>query len=88
MFTVYVIKSQSTGKIYAGQTADLTKRLARHNKELHYNPKGYTAKNKGPWKLVYQETHKTRTEALKKERYLKSHMGRDYIKSIIDTLGV
>ena len=87
MFTVYVLQSESTGKIYIGQTANLTKRLERHNKELLYNPKGYTAKNKGPWKVKYQETAETREDAIKKEKYLKSHSGRNYIKSIINTRG-
>lgn len=80
MFTVYVIQSETTGKIYIGQTSDFEKRLKRHNKELLYNPKSYTAKNKGPWKLVYKETFNTRTEVIKRENFLKSHAGRDYVR--------
>lgn len=83
MFTVYAIKSESTGKIYIGQTADFEKRLKRHNKELMYNLKSYTSKNSGPWQLVYEDTFNTRVEAVKKERYLKSHIGRDYLRSVI-----
>lgn len=83
MFTVYVIRSQSTDKIYIGQTDNLEKRLKRHNKELFYNKKSYTAKNNGPWKLIYEETFKTRVEAIKREKVLKSHVGRDYIRSVI-----
>ncbi|MBI2327472.1 GIY-YIG nuclease family protein [Candidatus Curtissbacteria bacterium] len=83
MYTVYVIKSESTGKIYIGQTAVKVTRLKRHNKELPYNPKGFTAKNVGPWRIVYEETFETRTEALKKEKYLKSHVGRDYIRKTL-----
>ena len=83
MFTVYVLKSESTDKIYIGQTAYKEIRLKRHNKELFYNPKGFTAKNMGPWKIVYEETFETRIEALKRERYLKSHVGRDYIRKIL-----
>lgn len=84
MFTVYVIQSESTGKIYIGQTANWGKRLKIHNQELPYNPKGYTAKNKGPWKLTYKETFETREEAIKREKYFKSHIGRDYIRSSMD----
>ena len=88
MFTTYVIKSVSTDKIYIGQAEDFEKRLKRHNKELSYNKKSYTAKNKGPWKLVYKEVFKTRTEALKREKYLKSHVGRDYIRLVIKATGL
>ena len=88
MFAVYVIQSKETGKIYIGQTSDLQNRLKRHNKEFLYNPKVYTAKHKGPWKIVYEETYKTRKEAIRKEKYLKSHAGRNYVRSVIKTSGV
>lgn len=88
MFTIYVIKSESTGKIYVGQTEDFEKRLKRHNKELPYNKKSYTTKNIGPWKLVYKEVFGTRIEALKREKYLKSHVGRDYIRLSIKNTGL
>ena len=83
MFTVYVIQSKSTAKIYIGQTKDYKERLKRHNKELPYNPKGYTAKNKGPWNIVYKESFKIRSEAVTREKFLKSHAGRDYLKRIL-----
>lgn len=88
MFSVYVIQSESTGKIYIGQTSNIEFRLRRHNKELLYNPKSYTSKNKGPWKLVYNETFQTRREAIKREKYLKSHAGRNYLWSEIKIQGV
>lgn len=83
MVTVYVIKSESTDKIYVGQTENFESRIQRHNKELTSSTKSYTAKNKGPWRPVYKETFKTRSEAIKREKYLKSHVGRDYIKNIL-----
>ncbi|MFH1561623.1 MAG: GIY-YIG nuclease family protein [Patescibacteria group bacterium] len=48
MFTVYVIKSQTTGKIYIGQTGNLKNRLASHNQHLPTKKTSYTRKNKGP----------------------------------------
>ncbi len=81
MFTVYAIRSQTTAKIYIGQTENFEVRLKRHNEELKYNPKGYTAKNHGPWKLVYKETFKTRSEALLREKFLKSHVGRNFVRT-------
>ncbi len=82
MFWAYVIKSQTTGKIYIGQTNDLEKRLKRHNHLLPTKKNSYTKINRGPWKLVYKEEFKSRKEVIKKERFLKSHKGRDWLKSL------
>jgi len=82
MFSVYVIKSESSNKIYIGQTSNLEKRLIQHN-DLKNNFSKYTKRNKGPWKLIYKEEFETRSEAIKRERFLKSGKGRDYIKQFI-----
>lgn len=79
MFYVYVIKNEY-GKIYIGQTGDIDHRLKRHNKELPVKKSSYTFKNKGTWKLIYKEEYRTRSEALKREKHLKSHKGRDWIR--------
>jgi putative endonuclease len=63
MFYVYIIKSESSGKTYIGQTSDLEKRLGQHN-DPDNNFSRYTKQNKGPWKLVYKEEVATRLEAL------------------------
>ena len=81
MYYVYVIKNDKR-KIYIGQTADLTNRLKRHNGELATKNKSYTYKNKGNWKIIYSETYDTRKEAMAREKDLKSHKGRDWIKEI------
>jgi len=83
MFYVYVIQSLKTGKIYIGQTQDINKRIKRHNQELKTKPTTYTKRNQGPWKLVYKEGLKTREEATKRERELKSFQGRRFIKDKI-----
>jgi len=83
MFTVYVLKSKTTGKIYVGYTQDLTKRLARHNKFLPTKKTSYTSKNIGPWGVVYKEDYQTREETITREKYLKSHHGRDWLKRMV-----
>lgn len=87
MFNVYVLRSESTGRIYIGHTKDYEKRTKRHNQELPLNKKSYTYKNKGPWLLVYKEEFKTRVEAKKREKQLKSYRGREYIKKVIENMG-
>jgi putative endonuclease len=50
MFFVYVLRSEATGEHYVGFTSDLTQRVGQHNNGITKS-----TKNRGPWKLVYQE---------------------------------
>ena len=83
MFTVYAIVSESSGKIYIGQTIDINLRLKQHNTEGEEHLSKYTKQNKGPWKLIYTELLETRTKALIREKQLKSFRGREFIKKLI-----
>ncbi|WP_423129975.1 GIY-YIG nuclease family protein [Gaoshiqia sp. Z1-71] len=75
MFYVYVLYSEKFDKIYIGMTCDLKKRVFAHN----HLPKGWT-KNFRPWKLVHSEEFLLKADALKREKELKSHRGRDFIR--------
>ena len=83
MFTVYAIASETTGKIYIGQTIDLAVRLKQHNSEGSGHLGQFTKQNKGPWRLVHKEEFETRTNAIKREKQLKSFRGREFIKKLI-----
>jgi len=83
MFIVYAICSKSNKKIYIGQTMDIEMRLKQHNEEGNNHVGKYTKQNKGPWKLIYTESHNTRSEALKREKQLKSFRGREFIRKLI-----
>lgn len=83
MFWVYVLKNELSDKIYIGQTEDLEKRLKRHNALLPSKSTSYTKINNGTWVVVYKEQVNTREQALRREKYLKSHHGRDWIRTII-----
>ena len=84
MFTVYAIISESTGKIYIGQTINLIERLKQHNANDSAHLGQFTKQNMGPWKLIHSEEYKTRSEALKREKQLKSYRGREFIKNLIN----
>jgi len=43
----------------------------------------YTYKQKGPWQLIHKEKYSTRGEAMKREKFLKSGRGREWIKANI-----
>jgi putative endonuclease len=77
MYTVYVLYSKSANKIYIGFTSDLNQRLISHN---HPKNKGWTAKFK-PWVLVYSENFELKSQAMKREKELKSFQGRQFVWS-------
>ncbi len=83
-YWVYILQSESTGKLYTGQTSDLEMRIKRHNVD-ESGSRRYTYKQNGPWRLRHHEEYATRSEAMKRERFLKSGQGREWIqKSLTD----
>jgi len=77
-FTVYIIKSVEDYR-YTGITVDLEKRLIEHNsKSLSFWTKRGT-----DWKLIYKEEFDTRSEAMKREEWFKTGIGRDYLKKVL-----
>lgn len=80
MFYTYILVSISNPtKTYVGFINSLENRLDAHN---HPNNKGHTAKFK-PWKLVHFFEFGTKSEAMNKEKWLKSGVGRDWVKQNI-----
>ncbi len=82
MFTTYILVNE-TDEIYIGQTANLKERLERHNGFLKNKKTSYTYKRGGNWRVVYSEEYSSRSEALKREKELKSFRGREFIRKII-----
>ena len=76
MFYTYVLYSSKFDEIYIGQTGNLETRLDKHNNGLVFSTKPFL-----PWKLIYYEEFKTRSEAMKREKELKSHKGRMFIRN-------
>ena len=82
-FFVYILRSETTGRIYIGHTSDLKRRLREHN-DSQLGKSRYTRKQKGPWRLVYSEEKESRGDAMRRERFLKGGQGREWIyKEII-----
>ena len=77
-YTVYVLYSDEFDKHYTGFTSRLEARIESHNS---LTGKGYTRKYL-PWRLIYQKEFSTKAEALSYEKWLKSGVGRDFIKTI------
>lgn len=80
MYVVYAIYNRLVDKVYIGQTSDIDKRIKEHN--LHTFA-GFTSRFEGKWELIFKESVATRSEALKREKQLKSYRGREFIKTHI-----
>lgn len=75
-YYTYILKSKKDGKIYTGYTQDLRKRLSQHNKGLSTYTKG-----RGPFVLIYYEACLSENKAKSRELFLKSGMGKRYLKN-------
>ena len=78
MITVYAILSEINGEIYVGISQDADKRLTEHNAGKNRYTKGLK-----PWKNLYRELQPDWESARKREKYLKSGVGKEFLKSLV-----
>ena len=79
LYFTYILYSPSHDKYYIGSTSNLKKRVKRHN-----SGKSKYTKPFKPWILVYHEKFETRSEAIQREKYLKSLKDKTLIKKLVD----
>ena len=79
MYCVYIIISPKFRKHYTGHTDDLGRRIMEHNITAE---KGYTRRYR-PWEILHSEYFKTRSEAIHREKFYKTGVGRELIKKMI-----
>ncbi|HSW54010.1 MAG TPA: GIY-YIG nuclease family protein [Ignavibacteriaceae bacterium] len=78
----YILYSLKINRYYVGSTDDLDWRLERHNLGWgRYSKKGI------PWKLIYYETFQTKTQAIRREKEIKSKKSRLYIEKLVKAGG-
>ncbi len=75
---VYVLKSKKDGNFYTGCTKDLRKRFKQHQ-----SGEVKSTAERLPLDLVYYEMCLDQTDAYNREKYLKTGMGKRYIKNRI-----
>ena len=78
----YVLYSPKFDKIYIGYAENPANRFIAHN---HPQNKGYT-KRYAPWIMVKIEKFDCQIDAIKREKQLKSHKGRDFIRKLIQDI--
>jgi putative endonuclease len=76
MHYVYVIQSKKDKQFYTGLTRDLQNRLREHN-----SGGVPSTKKRGPFELIYYEACLNEQDGLAREKYLKSGMGKRYLKN-------
>ncbi len=77
MFYVYAIKSLNRNYIYVGLTDNVERRFGEHQ-----NGKNKTTKPYSPFKIILVEKFPSRNEARKREIFLKSGIGKEFLKSL------
>ena len=76
MFFVYLLECQDDKSWYIGYTENVEARLSRHNSGTGARTTGL----KKNWKLIYYEAYILKSDALGREKFLKSGSGRIYLK--------
>jgi putative endonuclease len=79
MFAVYILYSPSSSKTYTGFTNNIQRRLLEHNE---IESKGFTLRYR-PWVLIHTEEYSTKQEAMMREKFLKTGVGRKFIKTLV-----
>lgn len=80
MYYVYILQSKKDSKFYIGHSEDVARRL------IHHNSGNVTAtKHRRPFIIFYTESCDTRSEAIKRENYIKSLKGGNTFKKIIES---
>jgi putative endonuclease len=78
MYTVYAISSTTRRYIYVGLTNDVERRFDEHNKGKERTTRPYA-----PFSLIYTEVHATRLEARAREKYFKSGIGKEFLRTLV-----
>ncbi len=75
MFYTYVLLSKKDGNFYIGFTKDLKLRFEQQSKG-HVE----STKNRLPLELIYYEACHNKNDAIKREKYFKTHFGKMFLK--------
>jgi len=75
-YYTYVLLSEKDNRNYAGYTKNLKLRF-----EQHQNGMVNSTKDRRPLKLIYFEACLSQADALKREKYFKTHYGRMFLKN-------
>jgi len=78
MYYVYVLQSKKDKSLYVGYTTNLKNRMISHKKGENF----YT-KSKLPLKLIFYESYLSKSDAKRRENYLKTTKGKTTLRSML-----
>lgn len=75
--TIYILFSEKYSNHHIGYTINLEQQLSHHNETGNDWTKNYR-----PWEVIYTKEFENKKDALKYEKWLKSGVGKKFIKTI------
>lgn len=75
---VYIFRSVEKNFIYTGYTTDLKRRLKEHN-----NGEELSTKHYAPFELIHYEAYKNKSDAHRREQYLKTTKGKTTLRTML-----
>jgi putative endonuclease len=80
MYITYILYSKAIDQVYIGQTHNIEERLLQHN-----SFRSKSTKKVNDWVLVYKEVFVSRSDAMVREKEIKSKKSRKYIEKLISS---
>ena len=78
MYYVYIIRSFKDKNLYIGYSANLKKRLQEHQ-----NGRVRSTKPRKPFEVIFYEAYRSKIDAKRRERYLKTNKGKTTVKTML-----
>jgi len=75
MYYTYVLRSRKDNKMYTGYTKDLKLRFEQHKKG-----QVSSTRDRRPLEIIYYEACISEEDVLRREKHLKTHYGKIYLK--------
>lgn len=75
-YYIYVLRSGKDGNFYVGYTEDLKSRFEQHSKGLVES-----TRDRRPLEIICSEACLTKKDALHREKYLKTYLGKLFIRN-------
>lgn len=80
MYYVYILR-MNNGQLYTGYSSNLKRRIGEHDQG-----KVKSTRNRRPLELVHYEAYKVKSDALRREHFLKSTEGKKMLRKQIRDL--
>ncbi|MCU0667206.1 MAG: GIY-YIG nuclease family protein [Patescibacteria group bacterium] len=78
MFYVYILQSTLSQRLYVGKTTNLKVRITEHNAGQNASTKPYR-----PWEIIFYEAYVKKSDADRREKYLKTTQGHQAIHRML-----